>query len=99
MAPGRSAILPPVARTRMPAPLIALAFGVGLGCRSAGDDPRPAPPAEVVTSPAGPSASPAAAPAREGLNSDGSRKHLPPGPPSEPPFTLVLRYTDFGPPS
>lgn len=30
-------------------------------------------------------------------NSDGSPKRLPPGPPSEPPFTLVLAYDDFGP--
>lgn len=33
------------------------------------------------------------------FNSDGSAKRLPPGPPSEPPYTLVLQYDDFGPPS
>lgn len=30
-------------------------------------------------------------------NSDGSRQVLPPGPPSRPPYTLVLDYFDFGP--
>ncbi|MBX3188577.1 MAG: hypothetical protein KF819_16290 [Labilithrix sp.] len=30
-------------------------------------------------------------------NSDGTLKRLPPGPPAEPPFTLVLPYEAFGP--
>jgi len=31
------------------------------------------------------------------LNSNGSPKRLPQGPPSHPPYTLVLSYDDFGP--
>jgi hypothetical protein len=42
-------------------------------------------------------APPAAPRAAGDLNSDGSPKKLPPGPPSEPPYTLVLDYYDFGP--
>lgn len=55
--------------------------------------PAPAPPSPSAATPPLPSA------ARRSplLNSDGTRKKLPPGPPSEPPFTLVLRYDDFGP--
>lgn len=33
----------------------------------------------------------------EPRNSDGSRQVLPPGPPSRPPYTVVLAYDDFGP--
>jgi hypothetical protein len=34
---------------------------------------------------------------QEPRNSDGSLQRLPPGPPSRPPYTLVLDYYDFGP--
>lgn len=40
---------------------------------------------------------PPGTPGRTTLNSDGTRKRLPPSAPSEPGHALVLRYDDFGP--
>lgn len=67
--------------TRCWAPALLAALALACKAPREGGPPRPAGSARVL----GP------------LDSDGSPRRLPPGPPAEPPFTLVFRYDDFGP--